>query len=67
VIPDLALIITCYILYRLIETAVSAVQRNRTAGVVLCVLAGMCGLIVCSLAFEIMSSASHTSSGISVR
>jgi hypothetical protein len=67
VIPNLALIITCYILYRLIETTVSAVQRNRTAGIVLGVLAGVCALVVCSLAFEIVSSATHTSSWVVAR
>jgi hypothetical protein len=61
-IPDLALIITAYILYRLIETSISAVQRNRTSGVVLGVLAGICALVVCSLAYDIMNTATHTGS-----
>ena len=60
-IPNLALIITAYILYRLVETTMSAVQRNRTAGIFLGVLAVLCGLAVCSLAFEIVNSATHSS------
>lgn len=65
-IPDLALIITAYILYRLIETSISAVQRNRTSGIMLGVLAGICAVIVCSLAYDIMKVASHSGSGPSI-
>jgi hypothetical protein len=65
-IPDLSLIITVYILYRLIETTISAVQRNKTSGVALSVVAGICGLVVCSLAYEIINTASHTGSGPSL-
>jgi hypothetical protein len=65
-IPNLALIITAYIVYRLIETSISAVQRNRTSGIVLGVLAGICALVVCTLAADIMNTAIHTSSGLSV-
>lgn len=61
-IPDLALIITAYILYRLIETSISAVQRNKTSGVVLAVLAAICALVVCSLAYDIMNTATHNGS-----
>jgi hypothetical protein len=64
VIPNLALIITCYVLYRLVETTVRAVQRNRTAGIVLGVFAAICALVVSSLAYEIVSSASHTGSAL---
>ena len=58
VIPNLALIITCYILYRLVETTISAVQRNRTAGIFLGVCAGICALIVSVLAYDIVYKAS---------
>jgi uncharacterized membrane protein YraQ (UPF0718 family) len=62
-IPNLALIISAYIIYRLIETTVRAVQRNKTSGIVLAVLAGICALVVCSLASDIMNTASHSSGG----
>jgi hypothetical protein len=64
VIPNLALIVTCYVLYRLIETTISAVQRNRTAGIVLGVFAGICALVVSSLAYGIVSTGSHMGSGL---
>ena len=60
-IPDLALIITAYILYRLIETTMSAIQRNRTAGIFLGLVAILCGLAVGSLAFDIVKNAAHSS------
>jgi hypothetical protein len=60
-IPDLALIITAYILYRLIETTMSAIQRNKVAGIFLGVLAIVCGVVVCSLAFDIVNNASRSS------
>lgn len=63
-IPNLALIITCYVLYRLIETTIRAIQQNRTAGIALGVVAGICALIVSSLAYEIVSTGSHMGSGL---
>jgi hypothetical protein len=65
-IPDLALIITAYILYRLIETTMSAAQRSRRAGVFLGLLAIICGFVVCSLAFDIVKNATHAGSGPSL-
>jgi hypothetical protein len=65
-IPNLALIITAYIIYRLIETTVSAFQRNKTSGVVLGVLAGICALFICSLAYDIIRAASRGGTGLSV-
>ena len=63
VIPNLALIITCYVLYRLVETTISAVQRNRTAGIFLGICAGICALVVSVLAYDIVYRAS-TSTGV---
>jgi hypothetical protein len=60
-IPDLALIITAYVLYRLVETTMSAIQRNKAAGIFLGVLAVLCGLVVCGLAFDIVNNAAHSS------
>ena len=62
-IANLALIVTAYVLYRLIETSISAIQRNRTSGIVLAVIAGICALIVCGLAYDIVNNASHAASG----
>ena len=66
-ISDLALIITAYIIYRLIETTMRAVQLDKPSGIVLAVLAGICGFIVCVLAYDIMNTASHTGSLPSLR
>lgn len=59
-IPNLALIITAYVIYRLIETTLSAYQRNKTAGVALGVIAAICGLVVSGLAYDIVNAASHS-------
>lgn len=64
-IPNLALIVTVYVVYRLIETTVRAYQRNKTVGVVLGVVAGICGLLVCGFAYDIVNTASHTSNPLS--
>ena len=63
-IPNLALIITCYVLYRLVETTIRAVQRHRPTGIVLGAFAGLCALVVSALAYEIVSSGSHLGSGL---
>ncbi len=65
-IPNLALIISVYIVYRLIETTTAAVQRNKNSGIALGVLAGICAIIVFGLVSDIMNAASHTSSGLSI-
>lgn len=59
--PDLSLIITAYVLYRLVETTMRAIQRNRAAGIFLGVLAAICGSAVCILASDIVKNASHSS------
>ena len=65
-ITNLALNITTYVIYRLFETTMSAYQRNKTSGVALGVLAGICALFVSGLAYDIIKAASRTGTGLSL-
>ncbi|MGA8271853.1 MAG: hypothetical protein WB919_09880 [Candidatus Sulfotelmatobacter sp.] len=60
--PNLTVIIATYIVYRLLDTTLHSIQRNRVVGIGQAIIALICGFLVIDLTMETLKAASSSQS-----